>query len=514
MKPRSLFVKNALTLTVTALLLRAVGIFFRVWLSSRIGPEGMGLYQLILSVYVLIAAFAGAGISTAVTRLVTDELACGRRTAALRILRKAVLISAAVGISSGIAVFFGADLISVYALQDARASTALRVLCFSLPSLGISSCLKGYFSARREAGTASAAQLVEQAVRIGSILLCFTQTGPLSLTAACAVVLAGDTLAEWSACLFLYIGYLRSKRHIPPDTAPEGRRRDTRRLLGIAVPITAGRYLSSALRTGENLLVPSALSRFAASDTVGLSQFGALKGMVLPLLFFPFSFLSAISSLLIPEISEARALHKQHRVHSAVSRALHLTFTSSIWLGTLFTVLAEPLGQLVYHDSYVGFLLRVLAPLTPIMYLESMIDGILKGLGQQTHTLTYSVIDSVVRIVLILVLVPRFGMAGFLFIMVVSNLLTSLLNFFRLIRVTALHVQWSRWIVRPLLAAAFSGVFVSLVYRMVGWQLSELWTVVLGCTAITAVFIAWLIPLGCLTQEDLQGYLIRPVRHK
>lgn len=66
-------------MTITALILRTIGIFFRIYMSNKIGAEGMGLYQLIFSIYVLAATFASSGICTAVTRMVTDELATGTK---------------------------------------------------------------------------------------------------------------------------------------------------------------------------------------------------------------------------------------------------------------------------------------------------------------------------------------------------------------------------------------------------------------------------------------------------
>ena len=165
------FIKNAAILTATALILRTLGIFFRIYMSNTIGAEGMGLYQLIFSVYVLAAAFASGGISTAVTRLCTDELACGSKKSTIKILRKALILTAVVSILSMLLVFFFADTISSLFLQDMRAAPALRILCPSLPFMGISSCLRGYFIARRKTGNPSAAQIFEQLVRIGTVML-------------------------------------------------------------------------------------------------------------------------------------------------------------------------------------------------------------------------------------------------------------------------------------------------------------------------------------------------------
>ena len=132
-------------MTITALILRTIGIFFRIYMSNKIGAEGMGLYQLIFSIYVLAATFASSGICTAVTRMVTDELATGTKKSVLRILRRAVVLSALIGLLSAALVFFGADFIGNVWLKDARAIPALKILTPSLPFMGITSCLRGYF---------------------------------------------------------------------------------------------------------------------------------------------------------------------------------------------------------------------------------------------------------------------------------------------------------------------------------------------------------------------------------
>ncbi|MCL2884973.1 MAG: oligosaccharide flippase family protein, partial [Oscillospiraceae bacterium] len=285
---KAVFIKNAATMTVTSLLLRTVGIFFRIYMAGKIGAEGMGLYQLIFSVYVLAATFASSGVSTAVTRLVTDELACGTAKSARHILRRAILISVGVGVVSAVAVFFSAGFIAGTLLGDARAADALRILPLSLPFMGVSACLRGYFMARRKAGSPSRAQLLEQGVRIGVIVTLFSRAPVLTVGYGCFAILAGDVLAEGASCLYMALGYLwdRRKVHTPTDNTPYVER-PTRQLLKIAAPITAGRYLNSLLRTIENVLVPMCLMAYTASREASLAQFGMIKGMALPLLFFP-----------------------------------------------------------------------------------------------------------------------------------------------------------------------------------------------------------------------------------
>lgn len=503
------FIKNAAILTATALILRTLGIFFRIYMSNTIGAEGMGLYQLIFSVYVLAAAFASGGISTAVTRLCTDELACGSKKSTIKILRKALILTAVVSILSMLLVFFFADTISSLFLQDMRAAPALRILCPSLPFMGISSCLRGYFIARRKTGNPSAAQIFEQLVRIGTVMLLLTQWAGRGVTWACAAVLLGDTVAEICSCGWLYIGYLRDKGRLPAHAE----RRGTpdypvyKKILSIALPITGGRYLNTVLRTAENLLIPGCLSRFAGGRESGLSQFGMLKGMAMPLLFFPSSFLSALATLLVPEISEAAARGQRRKVQRTASRSIHITLAASILIGGLFLLFAPQLGDIIYHSEEVGYLLRALAPIVPFMYLESVCDGILKGLNQQVSSFAYSLADSVSRILLILALVPFKGMQGFLAVMVFSNILTSSLNIRRLLQVTGLRLRLAQWIFKPLLSLAAAGAAsLPLFSALDGAGLPLLFAAGLSILLACGVYLLVLFLTGGIRKEDLKAF--------
>ena len=505
-KSKSVFIKNAFIMTVTALILRTIGIFFRIYMSNKVGAEGMGLYQLIFSIYVLASTFASSGICTAVTRMVTDELVCGTKKSVLNILRKSIFLSAVIGLVSAALVFFGADFIGTYWIKDVRSIPALKVLCFSLPFMGVTSCLRGYFIARRQASTPSRSQIFEQLVRIGVVMLIIDRFSSMGIAYACLAVLLGDALAETASCVYLGCGYLLDKRKLTNSTLARPRNYGVfRKRLGISVPITAGRYLNSILRTIENILVPDCLTKYNHSKEDSLAQFGMLKGMAMPLLFFPSSFLTSLSTLLIPEISEANALSQKKKVERTVNRTLHLTLTASILISGIFTLFARKLGLIIYGSEEVGFLLQVLAPLMPVMYLESVVDGILKGLGQQVSSLKYSVADSIVRIVMIFVLVPLRGMESFLFVMVVSNLLTCFLNIHRLLSITGLKLKWGQWILKPLLAMATASAVALLLARVpfIGTLPDLPFVVIIGLVA--AALYCLILPLiGCITREDLE----------
>ena len=487
-----IFIKNAAILTATSLILRTVGIFFRVWLSTSIGAEGMGLYQLVMSVYVFASTFATCGICTAVTRLISEE-----RENPKGILRRAILLSVLISLVTFLPVFFLAQPIAVNIVCDIRSTLSIKVLCFSLPFMAISSCLRGYFIGRRNTAAPSSAQLVEQAVRIVVIMLLVMKFSDLGLEYSTAAILIGDAIAEAVGMLVLYIIYLVDKKKRPKHQYSNST--GFRKMLHIAAPITLGRYIHTFLRTIENILVPLRLSIFVHDKSVSLEQYGMLKGMAMPILFFPASFLTAFSTLMIPEISEALIKNQMLRVKTAVEKSIGITVIISTAISGIFLLLGVPIANLLYSSKDTGVLICALSPLVPFMYLESVCDGILKGLDQQTHSFIYSVIDSVTRIILIYFAVSRYGMVGFILIMVYSNLLTSILNIRRLLKVTKTPLKVGSWILKPLFSLSLG---LALGYFAMGNVTGDVMSIIAGGGVLVLTYVISMFFMGELKIID------------
>lgn len=487
------FCQNTAVMTGCSLLLRLMGILFRIFISNQVGAEGMGLYQLVLSVHVLGSTFATGGLTTAVTRLAGERLAHNDGNAVKELLKTGCLLSFFIGGLSALLLYFGAPTIGSW-LGDSRTSGAVAVCGLGLPFIGVSCCLQGYFLARRRAGAPCIAQLVEQAVRIGGILLMLGTVWDGNLGSACVIVIVGDTIAEAVSCLVLVIAYRFDLRAIKAVPSPTPKR--IKPLLNIALPLTGSRYLSTGLRTVENILVPARLALHTGSEALALAGFGAVKGMALPLIFFPSALLMTLTGLLIPELSDAHALGQRKQVARLVEQALHITLPGAVLVGGLFTLLGRALGNWLYGDDLVGLLLQILGPLTPVMYLDSVATGMLKGLGQQVHSLWYSVADSAVRIALIWWLLPHFGLAGFLFVMLISNLLTCILSTGRLLEVSRTRLRWGRWILRPVFAAGIAGGLCCWI------PAGGLWRLAVSTTVFSAVYALLLVLFRCFTKED------------
>lgn len=486
---KTIFIKNALILTATSFLLRFAGIIFKVWLASAIGSEGIGLYSLIFSFYVLCSTFATTGISTAVTRLVAEELALGSKKGTLRILRRSIELSMILSLLTIGIVYFGADFIATKIIKDIRTIPAIKILSFSLPFMATSSCLKGFFIARRKVTPNSLSQILEQIVRILIVVLLVTKFMGKGLKTTCAAVMLGDIISEAVGFLCLFVAFLWDRKKL---SSLCGRKNPpfkiVRKIISISAPITSGRYLNSVLRTGENLLVPRTLAKFSGLKGSALSLFGMIKGMALPILFFPSAILNAISLLLIPEMSEACALKRFWVIKKSSENIIKITALISFIFASIFFVAGEKLGVLIYKSEEVGYLIKVLSPIVPLMYLDSISDGILKGLDQQKFTFITAISDSSIRILLIISLLPVTGLKGFIGIMYFSNILTCFLHVGRLIKISGAKLKKTEELLLPLLSSVIISLLFDTLYSNLGSISNLVYIILLTMSSLVAYF--------------------------
>ncbi len=504
---KTLFIKNTVILTATSLILRFAGIIFKVWLAALIGSEGIGLHQLVFSVYLLVSTFASSGIVTAVTKLTAEELAIGSKKGAIRILRRSVEITLIIAFISATAVFFGAEFIAKYLLEDMRSVTALKLLPFALPFMGISSCIRGYFIARRNVTPNALTQIAEQLFRIVFIFLLVKKFAHLGISACCAAVVGGDILAEALGFFILYLTYLFDKKKNTGQTEnARPPRKTVSKILHIALPITSGRYLNTLLRTVENILVPKNLAKYSLSSTHSLSLFGMIKGMALPLIFFPSALLGSISTLLIPEISEAIAKGRKLLVKNATQNILRLTAIISFIFSAIFLVAGNKIGILIYKEKDVGFLLQALSPIVPFMYLDSISDGILKGLDQQVFSFRTAIFDSAIRIVLVMILLPKFGLWGFIGIMYFSNFLTCFLNVGRLLKVSRAEFKVLQEIIIPILCAFVVTIFANFLILSLPLNYDLIYIILL-CAVSVVLYTVLLFIFGTFKKQEIVKFL-------
>ena len=495
---------NAAIMTATSLFLRTTGIMYRVFVSERVTAEGMGLHTLTLSVFTFAVTFSTAGINTAVTRLLSEQLGNQKYRSPTPIMRHAFTYALTVSCTVAVLLFLFSDLLSNTILKDARAGLLLKILAPSLPFMAISACIKGYFFACRQASRPAVSDIIEQFTEMGIFALSVGILIPYGIAYACVAIVIGTTISEVASCLYLVILYIR---HIRQNHVQIPKKTDTISIypmLKIAVPVAFSSGIGAGLRTLENILIPEGLRQSGESHDRALSLYGMVRGMVIPVIFFPAAFLSAFSSLLIPELSEAKAVGNTRHIRYITTRVVQLTTLLSVLVTGIFIIFSKEIGLLVYQSTEIGTVILILAPLTALMYADTIVDGMLKGLDLQFNVLWYNIIDSAIRIVLIAVLVPRLGFVGFMIVMYVSNIFNPVLSIRKLLQVTDTHLDVSIMVFKPILAVTASSLIVRCLANVGGdaFYLTPIGLTV-GIASVCFCYFVLILCFGCLSEDDI-----------
>ena len=503
MKERG-FVGGAVILGVSAIFVRLVGFFFRIYLSNAMGAQGMGVYSLIMSVYALTCTLATSGIATAVSRLVAEQMSLRNEANAKRVLRRAVSLSLILGCIVGVILFLSASFIGGQVMSDERTILSLRILAPGLPFLSMSSCFRGYFIARRRVGNPASAQVVEQLFKMAFIILLLGQAIPMGIEYACAVVVMGMTAGEAVCFICTYAGYIMQKRR-DNNRKKADANGVTRQIIEIILPISVTACIRSALRLFEDILVMRGFKIFSGDSDIATGTYGMLKGMAMPLLLFPLSLMSSFVITLTPEISRLRAREEYMRLEFTIGRILQYTCCGGLLIVCVFMTFSRELGMLVYKEQGVGELLCQLSFLCPFMCLESVTVSILQGLGEQKASAAYNLMDCGLRVALIRALIPLSGTVGFMWMIAASNLFTSVLNLHRLLRILPIRFRFNEWVVRPGIAAAASSQVIKTVYQYHFLQsMDARFSLILGIVIVCAAYTLLLLFLGCVNTSDIE----------
>ncbi len=431
----------------SALIIRSLGMVFRVYLADSIGSEGIGIYQLILTAYTFFAMICTSGLTITVTRLVGDYIAENRPEKAGYVTEKCLIFSLIFSSVLGFILFLSADKIGTGFLHDERTVLSLKVLAPSLPFMAFSAVLRGYFSAKRKMLRTAGEQLLEQTVEIAVCVGIFTFFSPKTTEYACCSVSMGTTSAEIISFIYSFILYISDKKRINRKSEK------VKHLFTCAVPIALPCMASSALRSGlsaiENILIPAGLMKYGADSGSALSEYGIISGMAMTIIVFPSVFILPFASLIIPEMSQANILHRNNGIKHMAERMFSATLEYSIPIMFIFIFFAYDIGNAVYNSEKAGFYIAALAPVVPLMYLDSSVDGMLKGLNEQTSYLICNLIDSIIRVILTYFLLPVFGPAGIVAVIISSELLNTSLSLIRLMQVTHLKIKVFDSVIRP-----------------------------------------------------------------
>lgn len=412
-KLKSSLLKGSAQLAAAGIFTRIIGLGNRMILSRLIGAEGLGLFQMILPVYALLAVIAGLGLSGAVIKMVADRHAKGDRRGQIQVraLSLKLVITAALVCS---VLLWSALILPLDFIPDRRIILAIRLMPAAIFFAALSSILRGFTQGQNHMAPTAISQVGEQVVRVSLGLAAAFYLLPLGLEYALAGIVAGIIGGEITCFAISYFMQPERKLFMGGSRAPATVYKE---MFLLSLPILTIRLSTSITQTVESLLIPSRLqlAGFTASEATTL--FGQLSGLALPIIFLPTVLIIPLTTTLVPAIAGATAL----RLRLRLQRLVKLSLWGSVAIGASAAVIlyyfAAPLTVFLYSSDSAAALVAMLAPLTPFAYLQFTTAAILHGMGRPGIAVTNDLSGTLISLAIIYYLTasPNWGITGVVF---------------------------------------------------------------------------------------------------
>ena len=522
------FVVQGSILAIASIVVRIIGIAYRIPMINIIGDEGMGYYGTAFNVYNIALLLSSYSLPLAVSKMVSVRLARKQYRNSVRILRAALVYATVVGALAAAVIWFGADFFAREVFFMPYAAFALKTLAPTVWIMAYLGVFRGYYQGQGTMVPTALSQVFEQivnaivSVAAGSWL--FNQAikveilkGESGSGYSNSWGAAGGTIGTgagaFTALVFLLLLFAAYQRTIRKKV-----RRDrsgslesygtiTKILFFTVVPVVVSSAIYNVNSVLDNGLLAYNFKSLGMEEEF-ISQWGVYTGKYHLLINVPMAVSNALSSSLIPSVSRAVATGDRRMVKKKVAAAIRFSLLIAIPSSVGLTVLAGPVNNLLFSgDNDLAVQMTLYGSIAVVFYSVSTVtNAILQGIDRMRLPIVHALTALVLHLAAMEVMVLVFHMG--IFSMVFANILFAVimcfLNHRSIRKILGYRQEVKKTILLPAAASAVMGAAAVGVYKLIHLGIQSNAVCTLGAVAAAvAVYGVLLVKLGCLDEDEL-----------
>ena len=525
-KPNTFF-GGAAILAMGILVVKVIGLFYKIPLVNIIGSEGSADFNNAYNIYSVLLTISTAGLPVAVSKMVSEANALGRQNQVHKVFRLSLAAFLTLGVVSFLIMYFGSEQLAGM-MHDSLAAAGIRALAPAVICVGCLSAFRGYAQGHGNMTPTAVSQILEALCKlvIGlGLAYWLVRAGQPSHVAAAGAI-TGVTVGTILALAYMIFNFVSTRMREEKDTqdAPDSARRILSTLMKIAIPITISSsmvgivtVIDSALVQGQIQkvlisdpdswalyqqvvdLVPLEAARDAwqqavssgaaaeavsqlygavelAAENISRSLYGNYSG-ALTIYNLPLSLMAAITASVIAAVSAALARRDRRGAARITGSALRITALLAFPMGVGLFVLGTPIIRLIFPEldaSVAGPLLSTLGIASIFVCLMLVCNSVLQAHGFINLPVVIMALGGVVKIVTNynLVAVPTIGISGAPVGNVLCFGLCMVLDLVVIARVIHGRPDYLPLLAKPAAAAGVMGLGAWAVYGLLSKLLS------------------------------------------
>ena len=512
------FIKGATILAAAGLVAKFIGAMFRIPMTNLIGSVGMSYYQMAYPIYSFLLIISTAGIPTAISKLVAENIALRNYNTAHKVFRLSIRLMLVIGLTTFLVFSAGSKLIARM-VGSAKAYYSILAIAPSLVFVTLISAFRGYFQGMQDMTPTAVSQIVEQAGKLVLGLWLASRYIPRGPEYGAAAAVVGVTLSEGAALVLLMGMYqgkrkkiLENARQTPKARYSESYQSLLTRLIRIALPITIGASIMPLMNMADAMIVVNRLKQVGFQEEKAQSLYGLLTGCANPLINFPAVLTVSLAMSLVPAISESYAGRDTRGIAQKTYTGTRLTLLVGIPAAAGMAVLARPICALLYGSlpqkeiTMAGEILSILSIGVIFLTLVQTLTAILQGLNRITTPVRNLAIGALFKIVLtyFLVGIPSIHVKGAAIGTVACYGAAAILDFAAVVRYSGVSMPLGKFFGKPLVAVAAMSLAVYGTYHGLVSGLGGNKVTLLAVLVGVVVYAAVLLAVGGLSRQDFE----------
>ena len=416
------FLSGTLILLTGGFLSKLLGFFLRIIITREIGVEGIGLYSLIMPTFGLFITIATFSFPIAISKLVSTP-----KRSSKKVIFSTIPISLLLNLITLIIIFLISKPLANVFLKEERLFYPLLCIGFTLPFIGLSSIIKGYYWGKQRMGVYILSNIVEQIVRIIILMYLIPIFIKKGIVPVICIVILVNIVSETSSIIVMLMGLPKGMYIRKDDIKPS--KKDIKDVMGTSVPSTTSKIIGSVSHFLEPIILTNVLLISGYSQDFIVREYGIINGYALSLLLLPQFFTQSISTSLIPEVSKYYAVKdykmckKRIRQITFLSLAIGLASTSLIFINPTYFL------KLIYNTNLGETYIKVLAPFFLLYFIETPLSNSLQAMDRSKDAFYITTLCSFIKLALIFVLsFLHIGMYSLIIGIIISLIFTTYLN--------------------------------------------------------------------------------------
>ncbi len=426
---KSIF-KAVAVVTIFSVITRLLGFFFRIFLSRKLGAEGLGLYQMATSVLGIFMTLISSGIPLTTAKLVSRYEAKNDIVRRNKVVTSSLIIALAVACLSSLFILILKSVWNII-LTDKRAVEVMIILIPSIIFSAVYAIFHGALWGQNDYFNCGLTELIEQIIRFALTFIFLCNISDY-FVAAKFTAISFNIACLLSAVITMLI-YLRNGKF-------NFKKGEYLEIIKSAAPITGIRLSNSLVQPLITLIIPTMLIYSGYTQNEAISSFGVVMGMTFPMLFVPMSIIGSISMVLIPTISSMMSNKDFSSINSNISNAMNISIFISMLFVPLYLSVGNLIGLVLYDNYLSGILLQLAAICVLPISMSNLTGSILNALNLENKSFKNYLLGSILLLICLVLLTLLIGINSIIISYCISMTFITLMNL-RKIKTVAKDLQ-------------------------------------------------------------------------